>query len=274
MLNSQALWHGVLVEGEGDIGTVALRVALCVGRETVGGRPALALTGAWLDETALVPDGHTRLTNWALATAVTFTVDPAEFGTAPDLCTGDLPIVALAGVAIVIPFGPVHSHQSVDNTGSPSNFLASGAGPPWWTQAAVAVDLVYAGGAERAGRRLALVDVNPAVWSGESRGTLTPVPVISIHTGSTVIARVGIAVVGILVAGQALPALFADAGERVSTDYTGASVLTRARQTAAVLSYITGGTLPSGGTHAFEGVPFIVARSAIVARSLVTLALP
>lgn len=38
-------------------------------------------------------------------------------------------------------------------------FLASGAGPPWWTQAAVAVDLVYAGGAERAGRRLALVDV-------------------------------------------------------------------------------------------------------------------
>lgn len=86
------LWHGVLVEGEGDIGTVALRVALCVGRETVGGRPALALTGAWLDETALVPDGHTRLTNWALATAVTFTVDPAEFGTAPDL-EGDRNVV-------------------------------------------------------------------------------------------------------------------------------------------------------------------------------------
>lgn len=38
-------------------------------------------------------------------------------------------------------------------------FLASGAGPPWWTQAAVAVDLVDAGGAERARRRLALVDV-------------------------------------------------------------------------------------------------------------------
>lgn len=42
------------------------------------------------------------------------------------LCTGDLPIVALAGVAIVIPFGPVHSHQSVDNTGSPSNCKAGG----------------------------------------------------------------------------------------------------------------------------------------------------
>lgn len=33
-----------------------------------------------------------------------------------------------------------------------------------------------------------LILTNPAVWSGESRGTLTPVPVISVHTGSTVIA--------------------------------------------------------------------------------------
>lgn len=86
------LWHGVLVEGEGDIGTVALRVALCVGRETVGGRPALALAGAWLDKTALVPDGHTHLTDRALATAVAFTVDPAGFGTAPDL-EGDKNVV-------------------------------------------------------------------------------------------------------------------------------------------------------------------------------------
>lgn len=41
-------------------------------------------------------------------------------------CTGDLPIVALAGVAIVVPFGPVHGHQTVDNTGSPSNCKAGG----------------------------------------------------------------------------------------------------------------------------------------------------
>lgn len=86
------LWHGVLVEGEGDVGTVALGVALCVGLGTVGGRPALALAGAWLDKTALVPDGHTHLTDRALATAVAFTVDPAGFGTAPDL-EGDKNVV-------------------------------------------------------------------------------------------------------------------------------------------------------------------------------------
>lgn len=38
-------------------------------------------------------------------------------------------------------------------------FLAVRATPSRWAEAAVAVDFVHAGGAEEAGRRLALVDV-------------------------------------------------------------------------------------------------------------------
>lgn len=38
-------------------------------------------------------------------------------------------------------------------------FLAARAAPSRWADAAVAVDFVHAGGAEGAGRRLALIDV-------------------------------------------------------------------------------------------------------------------
>ena len=42
----------------------------------------------------------------------------------------------------------------------------------------------------------------------------------------------------------------------------------------AKFTYITGGPLPSSCTHAFEGIPFVVACSAVVTRRLVTLTLP
>lgn len=34
-----------------------------------------------------------------------------------------------------------------------------GAGPVWWTQAAIPVDLIHTGGAEGTGRRLALINI-------------------------------------------------------------------------------------------------------------------
>lgn len=54
-----------------------------------------------------------------------------------------------------------------------------------------------------------------------------------------------VTVVGIFCAGGSLPAFLADTGERVTANYTGASVLTWAGQTAAVLGYVTGGSSPT-----------------------------
>ena len=102
------------------------------------------------------------------------------------LRAGDSPLVAVAGVAVFIPSASIQSHQPTDHTGPPhhwktkakwvclrccsrdlcrwcraeaSTFLAVGAAAPWWTNAAVTVDLIHAGVAEAAGGRLALVGV-------------------------------------------------------------------------------------------------------------------
>ena len=76
------LGHGVLVEGEGDVGTVALGMTLGAQRAPVR-RPALALTGARLDEAALVSYGHAGLSHRALGP--TLGVDAAGSGPAVHL---------------------------------------------------------------------------------------------------------------------------------------------------------------------------------------------
>lgn len=88
-----------------------------------------------------------------------------------------------------------------------------GACPVWWTQAAISIDFIHTGGAKGTWRGLTLINVDPTVWTRKSSRALTSVPVIPIHTGPTVVARVGTAVVGIFRTRGTLPAFFADAGK-------------------------------------------------------------
>lgn len=110
------------------------------------------------------------------------------------LCANHFPVVTVAGVAVVVPLGAVQLGVSVDGAGFPCNcrmrksnqplklllpaphfiilrrllfnflffcrtFVAVRARPVRWTQAAVPVDLVHAGGPEGARGRLALVNI-------------------------------------------------------------------------------------------------------------------
>lgn len=272
LLHRHTLCHDILVEGEGDVGAAALQVTPGCGRGPVGGPPALPLAEAGLDEAALVPDGDAGLPGWTLG-AASLTVQAARFRSTPKLCADDSPVVTAALVAVFVPRASVQSHQPSDHTGPPRRFLAAGPGPSWWTDAAVTVDFIHTGGAEGAGRRLTLIDVDPAVWAGEPRSTFTSVPVVSIDTGPTVITGMRTAVVGIVAAGGALPALLTDAAEGVSVHHAGSSVLAGTRQTAAVLRDVTGGPLPACSAHTLEGVDFIIAGSPVVTGRLVTLTL-
>lgn len=136
----------------------------------------------------------------------------------------------------------------------------------------VAIDLIHTGGPKGTRGRLALIDVYPAVRPGKTRGTFAPIPVVSIHTSPTVITGMRTAVVGILSTNRPLPAFFADAGERVSVDHAGASVMTGVRQTATVSSYITGRSFPATRTHALKRIHFIIAGTTVITRGFVTLA--
>lgn len=192
---------------------------------------------------------------------------------APQLCAGDSPVQTAAAVAVFVPSASIQSDEPADHTGPPRHFLAASAGSSWRTDAAVTVDFIHAGGTEGAGRRLALIDVDPAVWTGEPRSTFTPIPVVSIDAGPAVITGLRTAVVGIVAAGGALPAVLTDAAEGVSVHHAGSSVLAGTRQTAAVLCDVTGGSLPACRAQTLEGVSFVVAGSSVVTGLLVALTL-
>lgn len=182
-------------------------------------------------------------------------------------------ILALAKVAVFLPFGAISSNLSISNTGSPNDFLTLWSCSSRWANAAVTIDFIYAGRAKCTRRRLTLVYIYATVWAGETRSTLATVPVFTIHTRPGVVAWVWVAVVGILGAGGSFPAFLADAVEGVAVDHTGASVLTWVGQAAAVVGYVTCGTIPARWAPAFEDVPFIMARASIVACGFVTLAI-
>lgn len=192
--------------------------------------------------------------------------------TAQQLRAGDSAVVTVAGVTVLVPSRPVSDDPAAVHAGMPVHFLTPRSGPPGWTQAAVAVNLVHAGRPERARRRLTLVNVDATVGSGEARSTLAPVPVIPIHACPGVVARVWVAVIRVLAAGESLPAFLAHAGEAVTADDAGSAVLARVGKAAAVFRDITARSFPARGTHAFEGVSFIAARTAVVTRRLVALA--
>lgn len=254
LLHRHSLWHGVLVEGEGDVGAVALGVTVCAYGRPVS-RHALALRRAGLYETLLVTQRHTQLTQGTVPSPGA--EHTAGFRATPQLSTGHDPLVAVAGVAVFGPLRSVYSNTTSSHTRTSGDFLTPGPGPAGGAQAAVAVNLIHTRGTERTGRRLALIDVDATVRPCESTGTLTAVPVITVHTRTAVITWLWVAVVGILAAGEPFPAFFADTGEAVTRHDTRGSVLTGVRQAAAVLCYITGSAFPSRSTHALERVAFV-----------------
>lgn len=107
------------------------------------------------------------------------------------LCANNFPIGTVAGVAVFVPFGAVWGDVSIDGAVFPCNcdeinkcirmnsrgcvsefktvdillscafftFMTVRARPVWWTQAAVPVDLIYAGGPEGTWGRLTLVNI-------------------------------------------------------------------------------------------------------------------
>jgi len=85
-------------------------------------------------------------------------------------------------------------------------------------------DAVDAGAAVFARTRGALVDVDSAVGAGETLCALAPVPVDPVNALAAVVARHGVAVVRVLLAGATLEAVLADAVETsaVRVDASGA----------------------------------------------------
>lgn len=74
-------------------------------------------------------------------------------------------------------------------------------------------------------------------------------------------------------AGAALPAIPADAGERVSAAHAGASIHTGIGHTAAVLGDGAGAALPARRARAAEGVTAVIACATVAAGVGITLEL-
>lgn len=181
----------------------------------------------------------------------------------------------MAAVAVLLPVTAMWKLQPSIAASLPNTYklLASGSCSTEWTDAAETVDLVHTGGTVGTGRRLALVYVDSAVWSGEPRGALTPKPVDSVHTDTAIVTWMRVAVVYILAAGGAFPALFADAGESVSSSHTGPTVGARTGGACAVLGCVAGVSSPSRRAGTAESVYVVVAGSSVTAGGRVTLAL-
>lgn len=79
-------------------------------------------------------------------------------------------------------------------------------------------------------------------------------------------------VICILSTNGPFPAFFADTGEGVSVDHTGASIVTGAWQAATVPGYVAGCSFPATRAHALKRIPFVRAGTTIVARGLIALA--
>lgn len=119
---------------------------------------------------------------------------------------------------------------------------------------------------------MAFIDVYPAIRPSETCRAFTPVPVVPIHTGATVVTGVRAAVISILCTDGPLPAFFADACKGLAVDHTGAPIMAGAGQTATVSGYVAGCSFPATRTHALKCIPFIIAGATIVACGLIALA--
>lgn len=82
-----------------------------------------------------------------------------------------------------------------------------------------------------------------------------------------------VAVICILATGGAFPPFFADAGEGVSSSYTGSTVGTRTGGACVVLGCITRVSSPAWRAGTAEGIPMVIAGASITAGGCITLAL-
>lgn len=119
MLRGKTRGHHLFVEGECDVCTVILVIGV---RSTFGlhwletGRATLAHTSAGVDKTLVIQDWDAALPTGAII--VPF-VDQARSRAAPDLGAGDPSIQALAGIAVIIPLGPIRDHTPHGDARSP-----------------------------------------------------------------------------------------------------------------------------------------------------------
>lgn len=81
-----------------------------------------------------------------------------------------------------------------------------------------------------------------------------------------------VAVIYILATGGTFPALFADAGEGVSSPYTGATIGTRTGGTCALLGCVARISTPRRWACTVEGISMVIACSSITAGGCITLA--
>lgn len=118
---------------------------------------------------------------------------------------------------------------------------------------------------------MALINVDTAVGSSESRGAFTAEPVHPVHTDSSIVAGVRVAVVDVLSAGGPLPAVFTDAGERVTTTHACSSVQAGAGRASAILGCVACTPSPSRKAGTAESVSVVIAGPSITACGGITL---
>lgn len=119
MLGGKTWRHHLFVESESDVCTIILVIG--VGRalglhwlETGGS--TLAHPSAGVHEALVIEDRNAALPTGAFA--VPF-VKSAGSRATPDLGAGDPAVQALAGVTVIIPFGPVKYHSPHGDARSP-----------------------------------------------------------------------------------------------------------------------------------------------------------
>lgn len=146
--------------------------------------------------------------------------------TTKHLCAVHFSVDAVAAVAFFLPAAAMRKLQPgiVAALSYAYELLTSGASSPKWTDAAVAVDLIHTGSTVGARRGLAFVNVDSTIRPSKPWGALTAEPVNAIHTYAPIVTWVRVAVVYILLACGAFPALLADAGEGVPASHAGPSV--------------------------------------------------
>lgn len=119
MFRGETWRHHLLVKGERDVCTVILvigvRGALGLHRLETR-RPTLAHTSAGADEALVIQDRDAALPTGTLT--VPF-VEQTRSRATPDLRACNPPIQALAGVTVVIPFGPIWYHTPHGDARSP-----------------------------------------------------------------------------------------------------------------------------------------------------------
>lgn len=283
VLHRRAWWYFVSVENKCYAATAVVQmpaVGLALGccfrrwRPSHGTNPPLMARGSEASEVAVL---QTLLSGWTRLPSLlpVRRVQPAGTATTQHLGTVHFAVGAVAAVTLLLPAAAVGKLQPSVVTALPNTneLLASDSRSAERTDTAEAVDLVHAGGAVGTGRRLAFIYVDSAVWSGKARCTLAPKPVDSVHTDTAIVAWMRVAVVDILTTRRAFPALFADAGEGVSSSHTRSPVGTRAGGACAVLGCVACVSFPPRWASAAEGVSVVVAGASITAGRSITLAL-